>query len=251
MAYCISDKAGLVGMIRDYLSNLQYQNDKAVALLLPLPQDIVATQQECLEVLSTIISFSSRRPDDGLPDDAVGLISLSKQRTVDDALAEMSPSGGNAMEMLVVMNCIAPKHVPGQTRVVKTPFGLVIVDRQQFAAATGLPLAAADAVFYTAFIFNVDNLRFPGHTTRMLVAVRGVKPTAESLAPQRDELSPLFGSLKQRGGFDTSESVNAGNIADAWQLKAQPRFGELLGWMRYGYGYVVCSTDDGGLEIPY
>lgn len=259
MAHIITCDEDLVKLINKKAADLQGADQEAEMLIVPMVG--VESMQAARLVLSRVHGFQSRNPEDGIFEEAAGILSLNTERCVEDILVEFAsgriPTG---IFHAVLESLVEPGRQDG-VAVLKNPMGepaQLHVSKSALAARTGLPLQSSKKSHFACLLLQVTcrlQEASPGEGAKQrlfLVAVRGSAPARLYGQMQgEDVLRRQFPHMlsQARDGFDLPFTFAAPNLKDGWQMAFHPSFCDFLAHLRGGYGYIVRRNAGGGLDF--
>lgn len=241
-------------MLGNYISRLR--DDSAEMLIIPAlacksPADVTT-------VLNQVEQFEELEPTDPCTDGALGVFRFSGQQTVDDAILELKQGGMTPVrELMWALAAALPVDTEqavlaankavaaGTAFVFDLGMGPMAIDKAKFAKESGLPLNGSSHKEFRVTVYPVS----PDMKDEPIIVAVRTASDAGTLATE-DLLTPYFERIENRGGHDNYTAFTVPGLKNGWDLKAQPRFIDLIFKLRPGYGYIARSTAK-GLNIEY
>ncbi|MBK9280568.1 MAG: hypothetical protein JNN26_00135 [Candidatus Obscuribacter sp.] len=257
MAHFITCDEDLVKLINKKAAILQGAHQEGEMLIVPLVG--VASLQAAGQVLAQVHGFQSRKPEDGIFEEAAGVLRLRSERCVEDMLVEFGSGLIPTGLFHAVCECLVEPCRQAGVAVVKNPLGepaQLYVDKNALSAKTGLPLQSSKKNSFACLLLQatcrLQEVR-PGEEEKQrlfLVAVRGAAPKRlYSQIQGEDVLREQFPQMlsQARAGFEQPFTFSAPNLKDGWQMAFHPSFCDFLAHLRGGYGYILRHNPKGGL----
>lgn len=246
MAYIVNTKTDMTGLFRQTVAKLH----ETFAEMVIVPVMLCETAEEVFGLLCEVAQFNPRLNSDNLHPEAVGTIAFGATRTAHDALDALETISTVVLaEMIQAVKCAVKEYVPGKTRRLNLPIGQVMVDVENFAQMTCLPVKSERQVEYTVFLKT--GTAGDGSKRITLVCVKG-KDSGQA-RQAKNGLASLRGRLEGRvRGFDTGAQYFTRDYQTGWDVFADTQFDAILGLYRRGYSFEVRGDENrGGVEFLY
>lgn len=249
MAIIIRSDKHMVSHINMAVAGARTHEYEMVVVPMVLPDTI----EKANTLLLDVKNFDPRIATDVLPQDAVGKVSIGKDRSVHDALDELeSLTMLSAQDLLLAFTCAVSEHVKGKTRRITTKMGDFIVNLKQFAELSGLPMNSNGTSEHPVFLREVIDKRF-GDKKIMFVMVKGASTVTGGSDSKPTALQSMMARLEARAntGLEPGASFHARDLDNGWQLYNNAQFVDLLSWWKRGYHYFVTTDENQGIHIDY
>lgn len=230
-----------------WVNSVLVQNAVGKQMLI-IPLAGVDSPEQQKDFLSRLTGYRQESIDHDFAVNSSGLVELNAVRTVDDAIAELTGPLIGIGALRALLDCAVSEFIEGKVVAVATAIGELLIDREAYAKALGLPLVSADKEIFTAFVLSAGNSDQGERNFFVLVA--GPAPRVPvTVSASLDGFFPLL-EARAESIFEVPANFRITGMKDGWALFSHERFGELVALLRGGYVHAVVEHD-GALVISY